>query len=148
MRDKKKKFEMKIAKNYVQWISALVEPHLRVRMAIPSLRPDLRHSIETVLQEQPQPVPTSRSPLKEKKLTQCSFCPRNADRKVQIYCERCHRGICNEHKLILCTNCSQCFQCSWFLKWSPDLPILYWNFLIFYVSVTNASDLSGNLRIF
>ena len=72
-------------------------------MAIPSLRRDLRHLIEMVLQEQPQPVPTSRSPLGEKKLMRCSFCHRNADRKVQTYCGRCLRVICNEHKLILYT---------------------------------------------
>ena len=37
-------------------------------MAIPSLRRDLRHVVGMVLQEQPQPVLKSRSPLKEKKL--------------------------------------------------------------------------------
>ena len=85
---------------------ALVEPHLWVRMTIPGLRRNLRHLIEMVLQEQPQPVPILRRPSKEEKLLRC-FCPqRNADSKVQTYCRRCRRAICNEHKIILCATCS------------------------------------------
>ena len=69
-------------------------------MTIASLRRDLRYLIKMVLQEQPQPISTSR-----KKLMQYSFSPKNANGKVETYCGRCRRAIFNELKLILCTTC-------------------------------------------
>ena len=85
-------------------IKGLVEPHLRVRLAIPTLRRDLRVSIEAILEDQ-APV-SGGSALTEKKQTRCVLCPRVADRKLKAACERCHRPVCEEHRAVLCSNCS------------------------------------------
>ena len=69
----------------------LVEPHLRVRLAIPTLRRDLRVSIEANLEER-APV-SGGSALTEKKQARCVLCPRVADRKTKTACERCHRPV-------------------------------------------------------
>ena len=85
-------------------IKGLVGPHLRVRLAIPTLRRDLRVSIEAILEEQ---APVSRgSALTDKKQARCVLCPRVADRKTKTSCERCHHPVCEEHRAVLCSNCS------------------------------------------
>ena len=82
----------------------LVEPHLRVLLATPILRRDLRASIEAILEEQ-APV-SGGSALTEEKQARCVLCPRVADRKKKTACERCHRPVCKEHRAVLCSNCS------------------------------------------
>ncbi|XP_033229277.1 uncharacterized protein LOC117180849 [Belonocnema kinseyi] len=84
-------------------VSGLIEPQLRVRVAISTLRRDLRVSIETILEEQ---APPPRSAPADKKVARCVLCPRVADRKVRTYCERCHRPACEEHRVVVCSNCS------------------------------------------
>ena len=85
-------------------IQELVESHLRVRLAVPTLRRDLRVSMEAILEEQASV--SGGSALTEKKQARCVLCPRVAYRKTKTACERCHRRVCEEHNADLCSNCS------------------------------------------
>ncbi|XP_071633218.1 piggyBac transposable element-derived protein 4-like [Temnothorax longispinosus] len=86
-----------------QLVRSLIEPHLRVRLRVPTLRRELKFLIETILEIQ---APPPRSPPNTKKYARCSFCPRAADRKTKKYCKRCHCAICDEHRMTLCCFCS------------------------------------------
>lgn len=87
-------------------IHELIEPFLRVRYTIPTLRRDLRIAIETILE-----IPTTNQPKvtapSNRKQARCFICPRVMDRKVKTYCEKCNRPCCDEHRLIFCNNCSE-----------------------------------------
>ena len=85
-------------------IQGLVEPHLRVRLAVPTLCRDLRVSIEAILEEQ-APV-SGGSAMTEKKQARCVLCPQVVDRKTKTACERCHRPVFEEDRAVLCSNCS------------------------------------------
>ncbi|XP_043271936.1 piggyBac transposable element-derived protein 4-like [Venturia canescens] len=81
-------------------IQALVEPHMRLRLKIPTLCRELRLNIQTILHEEDLPVRQVN-----KKQGRCALCPRSKDRKSQTYCTKCGRAICEEHKIKLCVDC-------------------------------------------
>lgn len=82
-------------------IKALIEPQLRVRLQIPTLRRELRVSIAKMLELSSSP----RSP-KNMKYHCCCFCPRVADKKTKTRCFSCRRSICENHRNVLCSLCS------------------------------------------
>lgn len=85
-------------------IMSLVEPHLRARLDIPHLRRDLRLSIQVILKiDVDSQIPKPQGRIKGR--GRCLFCPRSRDRKVGVFCDSCHRAVCDDHKTISCLVC-------------------------------------------
>lgn len=85
-------------------VMGLVEPHLRDRLNIQTLRRDLRLSIENILHIEPSAPPAGKPRAGQK--VRCAFCPRAVDRKVKTVCENCNRPACEEHRSIFCEICA------------------------------------------
>lgn len=81
-------------------VNSLLEPHLKARLKVPSLRRELKNNILTLLNE--KFIPAKKSP---KKPARCGLCPRSADRKTRIYCTKCKRSTCENYRIIYCSDC-------------------------------------------
>lgn len=85
-------------------IMHLVTPHMIRRSKEPSLRIALRVSINTILNQNEEPVVEKRIELASRK--RCGLCKRDSDRKTKFQCPSCLRPMCDEHRTYLCIDCA------------------------------------------
>ncbi|CAH1977396.1 unnamed protein product [Acanthoscelides obtectus] len=83
--------------------NSLIEPHLRERAQVTTLRSYLRLSISEILgMDAPQRQhPATDLPRK----VRCAICPRGEDRKTNFGCSKCYKPYCLEHRAKLCCQC-------------------------------------------
>lgn len=79
----------------------LIEPFLKTRLEVTTLRRGLREVIKEIVQiEEPPVLPH----ILDKKV-RCFSCPREKDRKTKMSCQKCHKSMCNEHRAFICRDC-------------------------------------------
>ena len=44
-------------------------------------------------------------PPQQNKNSKYEFCPREKNRKAKLYSEGCHRTLCDDHRVRICTEC-------------------------------------------
>lgn len=81
----------------------LAEPHMKRRLES-NLPQQLAGNIRAILNV-PEEVPSGEPPTKLKKQARCALCPRKNDKKVKIFCSKCKRPACPEHRVEICLNC-------------------------------------------
>jgi len=87
---------------------SLIREHMERRLTVPTLRKDLKISINQILgigtsaqqPQVPQPQPPSLSKRKR-----CSICPSKNDRKTSFACIKCNQPICLACAEKICPNC-------------------------------------------
>ena len=79
----------------------LAKPHLMKRYLTVTLRLSLRIGIAELLKVA-HPVEPGRIEAASRK--RCAFCPSSKDRKSKNLCVVCRRPICDEHRVMRCTN--------------------------------------------
>lgn len=80
---------------------ALVQPHIERR----DVRPLSRELREVVLKCGGTPLPSTSSESEPTRKARCYFCPRQADKKTKMVCEKCDKHICPTHRKSVCQNC-------------------------------------------
>ena len=82
---------------------ALIEPQLRERLKVATLRKPLRQKICEILEiEVPQKDIIHTHLVKQ---TRCHFCEVRKDRKTKHACSACHKPYCMDHRATLCYEC-------------------------------------------
>lgn len=85
-------------------IHHLVEPFLRERYAVPTIRRDIKNCIANILNIQSPPDENmERRRLVTK--ARCAMCGPRKDRKTWLLCPSCAAPMCDEHRVYLCMNC-------------------------------------------
>ncbi|KAJ8933053.1 hypothetical protein NQ314_014245 [Rhamnusium bicolor] len=80
---------------------ALVKPHIERR----DVRPISRELREVVLKLGGTPLPSTSSESEPMRKARCYICPRQADKKTKMVCEKCNKHICPTHRKSVCQNC-------------------------------------------
>ena len=87
----------------------LVKPLLVRRLATPTLRVGLCHSIEEFLNAGDVPedlnISLEFANNKMSKQKRCNLCPTSLDRKTFYKCLRCDKPMCREHVAKVCCEC-------------------------------------------
>lgn len=84
---------------------SLTKPLMEKRLNNAHLPRELRSSIGKLLEKEPVELdkPTQAQPQKKR----CDFCDRSKDRKGNVFCSKCNRCICGEHKIIIYPGCNE-----------------------------------------
>nr|XP_022908427.1 uncharacterized protein LOC111419790 [Onthophagus taurus] len=80
---------------------ALVKPHIERR----DVRPLSRELREIVVQHGGTPLSSTPSDTEPTRKSRCYVCPRQADKKTKMVCEKCKKHICLSHRYSVCQNC-------------------------------------------
>lgn len=80
----------------------LIEPFLKKRLEIPTLRRHTKAIIRDILciQDTLDPTPVLNKPVR------CCFCGRDKDRKTKKVCTNCRLPMCDDHRAMRCVQCS------------------------------------------
>lgn len=81
----------------------LMRPHMERRLAAPTLRRELRETINRILGVS---VVEAAPRMPEPTTGRCNFCPRSKDRKSRVKCALCKKFICLEHQQKVCPTCA------------------------------------------
>lgn len=79
----------------------LVKPHIQRR----DVRPLSRELRQVVIKLGGTPLASTSSEPEPVRKARCYMCPRNADKKTKIVCEKCSKHVCPDHRLSVCQNC-------------------------------------------
>ena len=85
--------------------SHLMEPHLRKRYEVQTLRRDLKISIAGILGIDNTEQNRRFRRVKFPRRIRCSQCARKSDKKTNEGCANCKRAICKTHRFIFCKTC-------------------------------------------
>lgn len=81
----------------------LAQPYMQKRLC-GNINIKLRNDIQDILCITPiQDV--SEIPKKKTKYARCHLCDRSKDRKTKIYCVKCEKPICIDHRIDMCKSC-------------------------------------------
>ncbi|XP_025191777.1 piggyBac transposable element-derived protein 4-like [Melanaphis sacchari] len=87
----------------------LLEPQLKVRQECPFLPKDLKETIEKILKI--QPIESAAPSGVNRHHGRCEFCRKmSVDRKGTSNCTKCHRSLCAQHRLSICSTCDIKYQ--------------------------------------
>lgn len=94
--------------NFLQKLAfGLVEPHLRRRLGIATIRASIKKIISKLL-EIDEPVPAVMSVIKEDTRAKCGMCESDAPGRTRMKCPNCLRRMCDNHRAAICVEC-ECF---------------------------------------
>lgn len=83
---------------------------MKDRLEVPTLSCKIRLNIEKIVTLDETNSDTTaqlmRKEKKEKKRSMCRTCPYQKRRMTKSTCDKCEKPICGEHKVELCTSCS------------------------------------------
>lgn len=94
--------------------SELVEPWLKMRLAVPTMPTHIKTKIQNILalnrdegasNSTANLRPTQAQYLNKRKV--CGLCSYKQRRMTKSYCTKCKTAICGEHKADFCLNCAQ-----------------------------------------
>ena len=84
----------------------LARPHMERRLT-KNLTKKLSSSIRTILGMEEENIAAVPPPPKLAKQTRCALCPRIKDIKTKTACSKCHKPVCNTHRVEICSECNQ-----------------------------------------
>jgi len=80
----------------------LIQPYLRKRLEVPTLRINLKKTIKEVLGEEDEVNVVTKLPKRKR----CSMCPYSDDVKTMYCCAKCRAPVCEKHRTNFCLNCA------------------------------------------
>jgi hypothetical protein len=86
---------------------SLVTPFMQQSLSVPQMKSSVVNNIRNVLRIQEKTRQTEKNKGRSSaKQGRCKLCPAKLDKKYSVFCHKCGKFVCIDHRNIACATCN------------------------------------------